>query len=382
MLYCFDKLLPWDYSKREMAISKMNNTGMLYDSKLKIFTDFDGNIIDIKGKLIFPRTGGEQINDMNDEIIKHGGIPILFNNEVEMVESWPDYFSTERKCKIFKGKDLINFDIVEEIEEIYGEEIFFKTKVKNFSAIIPVTLLLDQECALYKTLMHHLEDDFIISKKVNVVEDAYGLKEYRCFVVNNEIYNISRYTTTILHSIEPKVLEFAKSIVEKLKGVFPDYYVLDLFEYQVNGHNNIDVLEFNPIQAAGLYLYNSCMKKSDDILHENSNNIAYEFIDRIDECTVEGKISSDASNLYDYPNGFSNHLRSICLTGNIGTSFVHGLYLSSKDFARHDPIFNPANAVLLEDDLLLRKEEPSLPNDLSDEMSKKLKKLLKENKID
>ena len=48
MLYCFDKNLPWDYSKREMAISKMNQNGILYDNKLKIFTDFDGNIIDIK----------------------------------------------------------------------------------------------------------------------------------------------------------------------------------------------------------------------------------------------------------------------------------------------------------------------------------------------
>lgn len=56
--------------------------------------------------------------------------------------------------KILKGKDLVNSYIV--------KEIFFKTKVKNFSAIIPVNLLLDQECALYKTLMHHLEDDFII----------------------------------------------------------------------------------------------------------------------------------------------------------------------------------------------------------------------------
>ena len=165
MLYCFDKLLPWDYSKREMAISKMNDNGILYDSKLKVFTDFDGNVIDIKGKLIFPRTGGEQINDMNDEIIKQGGIPILSNNKVDMVENWPDYYLTERKCKIFKEKDLVNSYIVKEIEKIYGEEIFFKTKVKNFSAIIPVNWLLDQECALYKALMHHLEDDFLLGKE-------------------------------------------------------------------------------------------------------------------------------------------------------------------------------------------------------------------------
>ena len=87
MLYCFDKNLPWDYSKREMAISKMNQNGILYDNKLKIFTDFDGNIIDIKSKLIFPRTGETQIHDMNDEIIKQGGIPIMSNNDVEIVKS-------------------------------------------------------------------------------------------------------------------------------------------------------------------------------------------------------------------------------------------------------------------------------------------------------
>lgn len=379
MLYCFDKLLPWDYSKREMAISKMNQNGILYDNKLKVFTDFDGNIIDIKSKLIFPRTGETQIHDMNDEIIKQGGIPIMSNNDVEIVKSWPNYYSTERKCKIFKGKDLINPDIGKEIEEVYGKEIFFKTKAKNFSAVIPVKLLLDEECALHKTLMHHLEDDFIISKKVNIAEDNYGSKEYRCFVVNNEIYNISRYTTTILHSIEPEVLEFAESIVEKLKGIFPDYYVLDLFEYQIEDQSCIDVLEFNPIQAAGLYLYSSCMKKSNDILHEKTNNVSYEFIDKIDKCTTNGVISSEPSNHYDYPNGFSNHLRSICFNGDIGTSFVQGLHLSSKDFASHEPIFNPTNAFCIEDDFF-SKLKPFEPKNLCDENEEKPKIMVKENK--
>lgn len=36
----------------------MNDKVILYDSKLKMFTDFDGNLIGIRGKLIFPRTGG------------------------------------------------------------------------------------------------------------------------------------------------------------------------------------------------------------------------------------------------------------------------------------------------------------------------------------
>lgn len=54
------------------------------------------------------------------------------------------------------------------------------------------------------------------------------------------------------------------------------------------------------------------MKKSDDILHSNLKKISYEFIDKIEECTTVGRVFNDRSNLYDIPNSFSNHLRSIC----------------------------------------------------------------------
>lgn len=90
---------------------------------------------------------------------------------------------------------------------------------------IPTKLLLDEECAFYKTLLHHLDDEFIISRKANIVEDEYGKKEYRCFVVNNEIYNISRFTTSVLHDIDFKILNEATKIIESLKEVFPNFYV-------------------------------------------------------------------------------------------------------------------------------------------------------------
>lgn len=388
MIYCFDKNLPWDFSKREMAISKMSSNGILYDSELKVFTDFEGKIIDIKDKLIFPRTGVEQIYDMNDEIIHQGGFPVVSNDQIYIVESWPNYYSDERKSKLIKGRDLIDINIIKNIEAVYGQEIFIKTKSKNFSAVIPVSLLLDDSCAFYKALLHHLDEDFIISKKVNIVEDKYGRKEYRCFIVNDEIYNISRFMESVLHNIDSKLLNKAQKIVDKLKGVFPSFYVLDLFEYQLDGKIHIDVMEFNPIHASGIFLYNSCMNKSDDILHTNLKKISYEFIDKIDECTTEGKEFNDRSILYDVPNSFSNDLRSICLTGEIGIGFVYDLNLSEADFARHNPIYDfSPDDILSEDfssDVLLSDDFDNQELDLSDEieMIEEIKKLLRKNKID
>lgn len=376
MIYCFDTRSPWDYTKKEIAISKKNGNGMLYDSSLKKFIDYEGNIINIKDKLVFPRTGVSQIYDINNEIVNQGGVPVVSNEQINIIENWPNYYFDKRKSKIIKGYELIDIDIIKEIEVSYGQEIFIKTKLKNFSGIIPIELLLDKECAFYKTLLHHLDDDFIISKKVNIAEDEYGKKEYRCFVVNNEIYNISRFTTSILHNIDFKILNELQKIVENLKGEFPNFYVLDLFEYQIDGKNYIDIVEFNPIHSSGPYLYNSCIMKSDDILHLNLKKISYEFFDKIEEYTTVGQVFNDRSNLYDIPNSFSNHLRSICMNGNIGITWTHDFDICESDFARHNPIFDFSRATEFDDDFLLEPEESNLLKELSNKDTKKLEKLL------
>lgn len=385
MYFCFDSRLPWDYSQKEMEFSKINGNGILYDEVLKTFMDFEGNNIDIKNKVLFNRTGCAQLYKMNDEIVKQGGIPVVSNEETAKIESWPVYYHTERKSKIIKGHDLIDTNTIKEIETLYGKELFIKTKSKNFSGIIPIELLVDKKCAFYKTLLHHLDDDFIISRKVNIKEDEYGKKEYRCFIVNNEIYNISRFTTSVLHPIDIKVLEKAQEIVEKQKEVFPGYYVLDLFEYQLDGEDYMDVVEFNPINSSGLYLYNSCLNKSNDILHSELENVSYEFIDNIEECTIDGKVFDDRSNLYDITNSFSNHLRSICVTGKIGMTWIHGIKILEKDFARHDAIFNLSSETELKEEPMIREQEDDifqelLDSGLSSEQVEKAKMLLKTNK--
>ena len=110
MIYCFDKDLPWDYSKKEMKISKKKGNGILYDSFLKRFIDFNGNIYDIKEKTVFPRTGVYQIYSMNNEIIRQGGIPIVNNEQLEMIDNWPIYYKDNKKSRIIKGCNLTDAD--------------------------------------------------------------------------------------------------------------------------------------------------------------------------------------------------------------------------------------------------------------------------------
>ena len=244
-------------------------------------------------------------------------------------------------------------------------------------------MLLDRECAFYKALLYHLDDDFIISKKVNILEDEYGKKEYRCFVINNEVYNISRCTTSILHRIDSDILNEALRVIESLKGVFPGYYVVDLMEYELDKKRYIDVGEFNTISSSGLYLYNSCLKKSSDLLHQDINKIAEEFADNIDKCSTIGKVFNNGSNLYNMKDGFANHLRSICLIGTPEMGNISDFDICNRDFARKTPIIDFSKMISL-DDKFLGSDEGTLGDtravgDLSLETSKKLV-LRKKNK--
>lgn len=381
MLYCFDKKLNFDYSKSEMLMAQKRNNGILYDSTTKEFEDFVGNKIDITGKLIFPRTGVAQAFDMNNEIINNGGIPIINNDEINYINNWPNHYVANRKIEIFKGKDLINPGVIEYIRKEYGEYIFLKTKDKNFSSIIPIELLNDKECVFYKALRYHLEDDFIISEKIDILEDEYGLREYRCFIINNEIYNISRFTTNVFHKIDKNILEKLKQIVEDLKDNFPNSYVLDLCEYKMDNQIYIDVVEFNSIESSGIYLYNSIMEKSENLLHSDITKISEEFLDKKEDCSVEGKMFNERNNLYNVPNSFSSDLRSIYLTGDIGLTYSAEINsLSIEQFASHKKLFDFENMEPLTDDDLISDEEDlftSLKDDIPEDMIKQIQKLLK-----
>ena len=148
----------------------------------------------------------------------------------------------------------------------------------------------------------------IKTKELDIKEDKIGTKEYRCVVIDGKIYNISRLTFCQNHKIENKVLDFALNIVKN----YPGTYVVDLME---DSNGLIDIVEFNPIEASGMYLYNSICDKSLDLKHDNTD---------LDKKIIAAEVIKPVLNSRCKWNNygmFASDLRSICMIGERGALF-------------------------------------------------------------
>ncbi len=119
----------------EMEYAKELGNYIFYNQDNDLFLDKDENVIDIKGKTIFARSGILQYEKLIDAIIRHGGKSITNKEDFDKVLNWPKYLKTERKMILASGKDLINAR--EALTSIFkSDKVFFKTKQKNFSNIV------------------------------------------------------------------------------------------------------------------------------------------------------------------------------------------------------------------------------------------------------
>ena len=84
--------------------------------------------------------------------------------------------------------------------------------------------------------------------------------------------NISRITDTVYHTIPQDLIDYVEKLLSRLPRNFPRTFVLDVFSYQ----HMYDVLECNPIEASGRYLYNSVFSISEDLTHTNIESIPEE----------------------------------------------------------------------------------------------------------
>lgn len=351
MIYCFDKDCNFEYTNEEKELARTVGTAILYDKDTGNFTDFESNPVDIKGCVLFPRTGSTQIYDMNDAIVKSGGTPVITNEEIDKIISWPEYVLVNRIVKVYKGYELLDSNVIAQLESNLGKEIFFKTKKKDFSDIVDISLLKNQNCVFYKALDAHKDDEFIVSEAVEVLSDELGIEEYRVFVINGSVMNISRMTTNVFHKVPSDVCDYVSFIVASLKGKFPTCYSFDVFRVNHNGNKKLDISEFNPIHAAGPYLYNSIVTKTNDLEHSNMEDISYEFRDNIDECVYDGQVINNRINIYRIPKSFSVDLRSIAIHGNLGLTFT--TYPMNKAmYANTKPLFASFTPLESDDDLL------------------------------
>lgn len=327
MYYCYS--IKKGLFDTEMNQAKDLGVYLFYDEDKDLFLDQNNNIIDIKDKKIFPRTGVLQAPTLLNAISKHKGISIIDNIDYEKTLNWPMYINTQRTSIIISGKEIIaNPDAI--IDQFGMDSVFFKTKDKNYSQVIEIDKFLDKESPFYKALETHQDDEFIISDVVEIIETETGMLEYRAFIVEGEIFNISRAHDYLLGNIPENVLEKLTSMITKLKDTdFPTSYVMDLFICKGKENKTyVDVLECNPICSSGTYLYNSVLQKTSDLVHNcPSRAIPVEKIKfgPASQYGFDVRCGTRASIYYELPGGFAADITSFALFGTPSSkmSYIH-----------------------------------------------------------
>lgn len=238
---------------------------LLFDMRNNSFVNENGKIIDISGKTIFPRSTIQEAILLLEHIEKAHGNSIMASKDYAIIENWFKVFKTKREIELLT-REKIEANI-QQYEEKYGQALFIKTIQKFFSDVcfIMDLGLPENQKYLFDSHFHSLNMTLtdskmpvLVSKALDIVKDEYGKREWRAFVVNNELWCLSRCSDDVV-PIESYVEEKVKSEIIRIKETtpLPDSYVVDFFEYTDDNSDTIfDVCEFNPIVASGVYQNN------------------------------------------------------------------------------------------------------------------------------
>ena len=388
MFYCYpiDPQLFLD----EIAYAKDLGVYIGYDEESKKFYDKDGNEIDIKDKVILVRHGAYQVKDAIQAVIAAGGKPLNALEDFEKVLSWPNYVQTKRTVDLLKGSQIL--DCPEYIINRFGsDKIFFKTKVKNYSQVIEVDELCNPDSAIRKAIEHHKDDDFILSDVLDIEYDTNGMVEYRGFVINNNLTSISRINDYLMGTIPYAVVQKMNSVVESLKNTdFPKSYVLDICVCKNTNGYTLDVLECNPIECSGTYLYNTVLPHQVDLFHNcPTGSIPPEKIKYgpKDAYSYSTEACATPSITYELSGGFAADVLCINLLGTPSTpgSFIHVDKASNFTIGLVGKPNGIKNKILMMDpklitsDLIEAIEDEGLPD--PDEVIKQMEAIVHENRL-
>lgn len=275
MLYCFyGKVAPNERVGCEIERAMAENSYIYYDYENKVFKDKDDQEVDVCNKEIMPTAGIFQIIELLERLEISDAIIPNTKAELEKIVEWYKYFETKRQVVNFTGKMLEDEAFLTFLYETFGTEVevFLKTRKKDFNGIILLEELFNSESDLRKAFTYHLEDEFLLSSKVNIDKDEIGNNEYRAFIRDGRIMNVSRITDHTYHQISNEVLMYIEEVLSDVDGEFPKTFVLDVFSYD----GTLDILELNPMEASGRYLYNTIFEESDDLLHIDIENVPRE----------------------------------------------------------------------------------------------------------
>lgn len=259
----YDQKIHYQTAQEDILCAIKLGKLLLFDMRKHSFIDENGKIIDISGKAIFPRSTIQESIILLESIEKADGKSIMASKDYAIIENWFDKVKTKREIKISTLEEIEEH--IEDYEKNYGNKLFIKTVQKLFSG---VCIIMNIEFAgksrvLFDSHFHSLnmtitdsKMPILICKALDVVKDEYGRREWRAFVVDNELWCLSRCSDDVV-PIEAYIEDKVKSEIMRFKGILPSSYVVDFFEYtDENDEIIFDVCEFNPIVASGVYQNN------------------------------------------------------------------------------------------------------------------------------
>ncbi len=343
MLYCFNakQFNDNERTNKEIEYAIRKKVFIYYDEKEDVFKDENDNIVDVHNKEVFPVSFIFQLPALIKALTDNGAIIPNNQEQINMVEEWYNHIVTNRNMISFTGDMVSDPEFLNYIYEVFGRnpEVFLKTTKKDFNGLIDLTELYDEDSDLRKAFKYHEDEEFILSEKVEINQDEIGNQEYRIFIYKGRIMNISRITDTVYHTIPQDLIDYIEELLSRLPHNFPRTFVLDIFSYQ----HMYDVLECNPIEASGRYLYNTVFSISDDLTHTNIESLPEEKDST--QVSYSSEVDMKPSTLVKVQGSFAKDYDDIKRYGKRVEGFVHIFGLPEGIKIDLDKLFSSITAI-------------------------------------
>lgn len=261
-----DENVRWIKSKDQelLDLTRKHNMAIFFDRTTKKFYDEVGEI-DVKDKVIFPRSFISYADELLERLEVSGAISIQTRRDTNLITYWPSRVQPLHRTVIMTTYKEFQQNY-KSYKSIFSK-VFLKTaKKSSIRAVLSFyggVTVDGKDYFIIKPYLWDLglEDEIFLSDAFESIEDTENnmrCREYRAFIVGGKVLSLSRSYVDYPTLVPDKVKDFVSKQVNRISNIkdFPLSYVLDVGEVNINGKDVVDIIEFNPIAASGLEVCN------------------------------------------------------------------------------------------------------------------------------
>jgi hypothetical protein len=277
----------------------------------KIVTDITGTVVRVENLKIFLRASYDVMEEAIELLETKGAILLETVDDIRNIEDWGRYNLSVRSIYNLKVQNILEQNYSADIRKLLdiSNAVFLKTKRKGFTAKVLPQKIVQREADLIEFLQDkcpNLNDELLITDYLMMRKDSFGKKEFRTIVLEGEIFNVSREVHSVRHIVPAKWIKEAELFVDKIsfETNLPSNYVLDIGEFEDEGHRYWDIVEMNPITSSLCYVNNSIFSQCTDEILEwyRKTGMGKEYC--YDACLYPNMyvLERDANKSYEYTN--------------------------------------------------------------------------------